>query len=1435
MPLSPTRWKAITPSEFPWEQEALDLIRERLPDQDPFRAWSNFEFIADDGSINEVDLLVLTPAGFFLVEIKSRRGILDGDAHTWTWREGDRLRSEDNPLILANRKAKKLAALLRGQPAFRTMRTPYLEAVVFCSAPGLMCRLRGLASQRVYLREPVADAGGVGRPGIVDALIRPGVGRPDEARSGRIDLPLTRALSRALEQAGIRPSQRSRRVGDYELGAVLFQGPTYQDCEATHVVLKGVRRRVRLYPVALGAGATAREMTRRAAEREFRILEGIQHPGILRAVDYTEHERGPALIFEHDPKATRLDHYLIEHGARLTVDIRLSLLRQIAEAVRYAHEKKLVHRALSPQSILVVDPSSASPRIQIFNWQSGVREAGSSGSRASVSGTSHLGQLVEDAATVYVAPEALSDGGAGESLDVFSLGALAYHLFAGQPPASTYFELAEKVREGKGLRITAVLNGAGRELQDLIQFSTYPEVTNRLESVGAFLTLLENVEQELTAPEPDGVEDPTEAKANDRLPGGFLVKKRLGKGSCAVVLLVEYDSEEVVLKIATEPVHNDRLRGEAEVLRPLRHQHIVELLRTVEIGPRFGLLMRRAGDATLAQRLRADGRLHLDLLQRFGEDLIQTVDWLEQQGVSHRDIKPDNIGVSPVGRGNQLHLVLFDFSLARTPAENVRAGTVPYLDPFLVLRRPPRWDGHAERFAVAMTLYEMATGTLPRWGDGRSDPAVLECEVTLEPELFDAELRDHLTAFFARALRREYRERFDNGEEMLRAWRAVFRGVDGRVSESDPGAAVDLEARLEHATLDTPVTLLGLSTRAVNALDRRNIVTVGDLLDARIVEIYRMPGVGHKTRREIGDLVRALARRFPGPVSAAGRRRGQPSGPTVPAEPREPDVLSVDLLARRLVPSTTRRDSSEARALGLILGLGEEPAGAPVGWPSQTDVATYLELTRARVGQILAAARDRWRRDPSITRLRQDVVDILDAHGGVMAAVELSRAVLTARGSVQAEPTRTALALAATRAVVEIERGTKDARLVVRRSRGLVLVARSHELADYAECLGEAADGLAQEESLAAPARVLETLQRVARPAAVAPVPPERLVSLAAAASQGAAVSSRLEIYPRGMPALRALRLAHGALLGVSELTVDEIRDRVAGRYPAAEGLPGRPELDALLEDAGWDFEWIHQADTGQGGYRSRRRVGGGLISSGSSSGLGRLTETAIQATETTPELADARRFEERLQHAARHGAFLALTVEPRFLAHAERELARRFPVERRSLETALIQHMRDVAARAGADWAVALAADGAPAASRDRQNLLMLVRRAVVGVEEELQAAAQATGRTLLLVYPGLLARYDQLDLLQRLRDRIGRPEGIPGLWVLIPSDAQHDAPIIDGKPVPVIVRSEWARIPEAWIRTTHRAGSTGGGPRGDVARGVKEEPVEGGPAWTR
>lgn len=1401
-----TRWVEISPSEYPWEREALAFLKERLPDHDPYRAWSNFEFIAADGSINEVDLLVLTPKGFFLVEIKSRPGNVEGDASTWTWVHEGRRTTDDNPLILANRKAKKLIDLLRRQRAMQKVRSPFLEARIFLSAPDNRVHLPDNVRPFVHTRDaPAADANGP--RGIVAALTR---WPADDPPRLRIDRPIAKALSRAMEEAGIRPSQRMRRVGDYRLDELLFEGPTYQDWAATHVALEREQARVRIYVVEPGASNEARAGIVAAAKREYLILNGIAHPGILRAKSYTEHERGPALVFEHVPGAQRLDHYLAERGDRLTVDTRLDLLRQVAEALRFAHGKRLYHRALCPQNILVLDPQARSPRVQVLNWQTGVREPSSTRATSlGISMTSHLANYIEEEGAVYLAPEALTERGeAGEQADVFSLGALAYLLFSGQPPARSFFELAEKLREGGGLNISSVLDGVAGSLQYLIQFSTHPAVTSRLDTVADFLEELEKFEDEITTPEPrEGVVlDPTQAKPGDLLADGLRVKKRLGKGASSVALLVERDGKELVLKVALEPSDSPRLRAEADLLRRLRrHQFIVQVHDVADYGGRVGVLMDKAGDTTLAQRLREEGRLHLELLERFGEDLLQVVDWLEQQGVPHRDIKPDNLGVMPIGRGDQLHLVLFDFSLADTPAENIRAGTVPYLDPFLALRKPPRWDTHAERFATAMTLYQMATGTLPTWGDGQSDPAVLAVEATLDGEAFEPVLREPMLAFFARALRRDYRQRFDNAQEMLAAWRALFAAAARTEVATDHGEQPAPVTPLDQATPDTRLSELGLTARALNAIERANLHTVRDLLHCPLAQLRRLRGVGSKTRRELVEAMESLAARFPA-VAAEPKALPDEGEAALP----DTETPTLDALVALLLPAArTEGAQGSARALTALLGLDDAPP--PEVWPSQSDVSRHLHVNPATVSHAVASARKRWLKTPPMTALREDVAALLETQGGVMTTRELAEALANSRGSVQAEPVRTRQALAVVRAAVETERDRAAPRWVVRRVGGdTVLLCRDEladdgspsidgeRLADYAEALGRVADALSLEEPLRPPSRVLEALQAVEAPAGRLRPGAGRLLQLAATTSRHAALSSRLELYPRAMPAARALKLALGALAGARELTAEQVRDRVAGRYPEAEPLPDRPALDALLEEVGSELRWRADARGGAGAYVSPLRE---FTTVSTATSIARASSVAATFEEVPADRVEAEEFDRRLRYSIEQQHFLALVVSPRRALLAEEQLAVRFPVDVQSLDNLLIRHMRAFATEKRIDWPIVLRADAVPSAERPGSKDWGNLQRVVKAVLPQVKAELARSPRHVLLTNPGLLARYGQMELLGELQQETGRPGGPPGLWVLIPSDGQQQRPTLDGQPVPVFTTAQWARVPDVWL----------------------------------
>jgi serine/threonine protein kinase len=1408
-----SRWTTVQESEFPWEREALAHLRGLLPDAEPFRAWSNFEFIGEDGSINEVDLLVVGLHRIYLVEIKSAPGVVEGDAGTWTWTQGGQARSMDNPLLLANRKAKKLKSLLARQPALKRQRVPYVEAVVFLSHKDVRCALEGSARMGVYLRES-ADRDGDAHVGELLTGARE-LESGQVAPGSRIDPMLSRAVAKGLEQAGIRPTQRHRQVGDFVLQSLINETDVFQDWEAQHVRFPKSRRRIRIYPNALQSSETTRAERHRAAEREYRLLDGVVHGGILRVESFTEHERGPALVFEHPEPAERLDFFLQRRLAGLSLKQRLTLVRQIAETLQYAQTRRLYHQALTPQSILVTDPESSAPGVKIFNWQAGHSELGSeSATRLTVHQIVKVGLAGEAQGVVYLAPELYSVGALDRArLDVFSLGALAYHVLSGAAPAATVEELHEKLLRGGGLLLSEVFDGARDDLEDLVQMATAPETSDRAD-IDYFLELLDRELALLDAPEPGRYVNPLDAGRGDELEGGFVVQRRLGRGSTAVALLVARGDEEGVLKVALEPRLNERILQEGEVLRGLHHHSIVRLLDVVEVSGHATLFLEAAGTRsgddrpgtyTLAQRIREEGRLSLDLLQRFGEELLGVVDHLEHAGISHRDLKPDNIGIGQTPRGT-LRLVLFDFSLSGTPSENTRAGTPPYLDPFLSLRKPPRWDPYAERFAAAMTLYEMATGQLPGWGDGHSHPALVDAEVTLDVGLFDPAVREGLARFFGKALKRDYQRRFDTAEEMRRAWARVFEQIDEPSTvTTDPGA-VDLDAALAGASADTPLVALPLSPRVLNALERMGVNTLRELQELPRIRLYRNKGIGQRTVKDVRELAEKVAEHLAGrPVSREPALAEQDPGV-------EPRFWSIDTVMRRLLPR--QGDADEPAILRGLLGLAPL-AGRTVAWPAQQDVAEGLSYPREDVRRALEGARERWSKDRGgwMVPLRDDVAGLVEKHGGVLTRGELVTALLRARGSAAADGEREAHAAAVAYAAIEVEASREGARYILYRGSGdrvfLLATAALGEAfggtpaarARYAEELGKKADELAGADPLLLPERALEALAEVAPPEGERALPADRLLRLAVSASAGAALSSRMELYPRGMPAARALRLGAGSLLGPKKLTPDMVQARIASRYPAAAPLPGRPALDGMLEEAGLHLRW----DAAEQKYAAGRP---GEVET--SSVFSRHT-TAPHPDEDAAGVDEAWAVERRLESVAPQRRLLVLTVEPRYHALAERELRGRFGLQRVSLDGLLLREMRAAAAEFGARWELVLRADAADRDSRDWRNLRRVVDRALERVQAELAALTAPA----LLVYPGLLARYGRLDVFDALRAacEAGRA---PGFVLLIAADRQRAMPVIDEVPLPVVHASEWARIPDAWLHNRHR-----GGPRVLAAAG--------------
>lgn len=1464
------RWTTVTPSEFDHEREALDHVRQLLPDAEPYRAWSNFTFTAHSGHVHEVDLLVAARGGLYLIEVKSLHGRLTSSGPSWIL-TNRHTRTFDNPLHLADAKAKRLKSLLDGAARRQDLRerVPFVQAAVFLSVPGLEIDLPDHHLHWVYGPEPAPGQAHNGLPGIWSQLL----GLTPRSEGRRLTPTLSRVLPKLLEQVGIARSRRYYQVGSWQLDAKPFDiGPTWQDYLAEHAQLGHERRRVRIYLVERHAAAEERASIERAARREMLALHGIAHPGIVQVDAMESHEGGPALVFRHDPRSVRLDHYLTQYGPRLDAATRISLIRQLAEATVYAHGRRLYHRALSARSVLVrpdrrrgdetEEAAWLRPQLQISDWQAATRDPDSTGRPSPdrsirISPSSHAAAHVERSAEAYLAPELSAPDPDPVAMDVFGLGTLSYLLLSGEPPAASRTELLGRLSRENGLRPSATTDSVSEFMDELVQAATAPAPAQRLATVAEFLELLESVEEEITAPpppppsapavppvEPAPEPDLLEAKPGD-VAGEWLITNRLGTGSTSRAFKAENQRTGAaeVLKVALSDEKAARLTHEARVLAPLSDSRIIRLARQepIEVGGRTTIVLDHAGDRTVARKLREDGRLTVDELETYADYLFGAVDYLEGEGVHHRDIKPDNIAIR-IRPNRTRQLVLFDFSLAGVAVRDIQAGTPRYLDPFLGSAERPVYDDQAERYAVAVTLHEMASGELPVWGDGATEASLTDGPPVLAAEAFDPAIRDGLVEFFTRALHRDARRRFASLKDMRDAWQQVFRRSDRTApagsEHPDEESESSEDERDEAAARATRATILeasGLTPRAVSAAHRLEATTVGELLALGSKSLIGLPGLGARTRGELQRRIKEwrtrLGEQEPSPLPQADGTEdaaSQAAAPeSVPPESLGPEaedlsVVGLDTIAATLVPALRKnaRNRAEVDSTRLLLRLPDADGTLPdlPPWPQHPAVAARAGVSSGRVAQILSAQRKRWAGLPVVRSVHAEVVELTAAGGRVMAPDELAAALLERRGSTATgTQLRQAIALAAVRAAVEIDALAEEKRLLTRRHGDRLLIAlevsaddpedtpAGPALLDHADALGQVADRLAAQDVLPSAATVLRELSTVARRGESAGIvlDERRTVQLAALASQRAAASPRVEIYPRDLDPVRALRLAQAGVapapIGAAEapgLEPRHVHERVRARFPElSQPLPGHPQLDRLLAEAGFTLVWRdgryyapHQPTSGSRSTLVRRRSTGSKVS---------------YATADSPELAAALRAEQRL--ASADGGFRALTVRLNGHAMARTDLVARFGARPLNVADRFVATLRDlVAARQKPSWQKVLDADRADPGSRDALKLAEFTQQAWDALRPGLLAAVTGGG-PLLLFDAAPLARYRAMDLLHEVAETARSGAGT--VWLLCPAEDPTQRPRLDDTTVPVITDNEWIPLPDAWVANQHRS----------------------------
>jgi len=1419
----------ITPSQFTHEAEGLSLIRAGLPANAPFRAWSNFEFRDGQGKWHEVDLLVLGRRRLHLVELKYYSGSLRGDDLTWR-RDGHR--AEDSPLKLARRKAQRLASKLQDElirwaqenghqiPDARTV-VPFVQESVFLHHPGIRCLLP--PASRIDLFGLDGSESGTGLPGISERLLEPATPQ-QSVGANRDDI-----IAALMKRIGI-VQRRQREAGSWVIDEEpLGEGDGWQDWPAFHRVATTDRGRIRFLVTPPGAAATTRAKVRQVAEHEYRIMSRLANDRLLRPRDMVDSELGVGLVYPLDGRFQRLDLWLADHAASLSAAEQLALLRYVAEAVAYAHGNRVVHRGLTPHAVSVRPLSDGGLRVLVGDWQSAGTVAGSALTGLSGSGvTSLMGDGAQAGASqptdqpslmmrpgavdvdrrlaeAFQAPEGVWNRDADRvRLDVFALGALAYFVLAGRPAAADRAALRERLHRDGGLDLAADLPQVPSAVRALVLEATRPTVSERLPDVRSFLEKLAAADAALAGPAEEVI-DPLDAAPGSVIDGRFRLVRRLGAGSTAVGLLVTdltvADSgpdAARVLKVAVDDAAAGRIADEASVLDGLTDSRLVRLVEgPLAVGGRQALVLESAGDETLAEVLRGRERLSLDLLERWGCDLLEALVALDRAGVDHRDIKPANLGVREGRSDRAKHLVLFDFSLSRAGATAVTAGTPPYLDPFLDSPERGRHDSAAERYSAAVVLFEMATGTTPRFGDGMSDPASVRDEATVEASMFDATVAGPLVSFFRTALARGAKERQDTAADMLAEWRLVFAPVPRTVPD-------DAAERAAAARPATSLTDAGLSARALSALEPFGVATVGDLIAVDPVRLNRLSGVAEATRREVKALARQWRDRFGAAVTGRGQQRQAVPGPDTPTLP-DPVTAAEMLLGH----AGTARAASRRAVMRLLLGLdsGLDP------FSSQNEIAALLAVSRARVAQQVSALQDGWAADVAcrdmLDALAETARQSLADAGGVATIGELAGAVLAALPpppdrTDSVPPARIAaglLRLALDRAQALSRAHAGGEQIVTRRRDGrIALLANDPALLDPAEALGRTADDLLTQartagEPLVPSARAGQRLREDWTRAGAGQLPSPvglgdaRLLRLAAVLAREAALSGQNELYHRDLPASHALALALNGVGGSQAVSASEVRDRVRARFPALAPLPDRPRLDQLISDAGLGLIY----DDTHHGYRSPTRAA-------DTNGL-----ASRQATVTSPagpELVTGGRSGHRLTESAATRSFLALGVNADRTDRAIDALTSRFGAVVVNVTQVLIEAMRAQAAMAGLPWDLVQAADAAQPGSRDAAGLAALVQRSLPAVESAIEAAGADMPEgthPILLSEIAPLARYGHIATLSQWADLgVRRRQAI---WVLVPQLSGNRGAIIDKRPLPLAAPGQFFRLDAEWI----------------------------------
>ena len=266
--------------------------------------------------------------------------------------------------------------------------------------------------------------------------------------------------------------------------------------------------------------------------------------------------------------------------------------------------------------------------------------------------------------------------------------------------------------------------------------------------------------------------------------GHYEIEREIGKGGNARIFLARQPGgEPVALKILHPEllvsVAADRFLREIKLASQLDHPHIAHLLDSGERDWLVYYVMTYVEGATLRDLVAQRGRLSVTDTLRVADDLLDALEHAHGHGIIHRDVKPDNVVISPNGA------VLLDFGIARAvwasgsdrlTRSGIAVGTSTYMSPEQITALQ-EIDLRSDLYSLACVLFECLAGQPPFIH--KNEAVVLQMHLTQPaPDLrsLRPEIPTELATSLARAMAKTPGERWQTAAEMREALAAVTVG-----------------------------------------------------------------------------------------------------------------------------------------------------------------------------------------------------------------------------------------------------------------------------------------------------------------------------------------------------------------------------------------------------------------------------------------------------------------------------------------------------------------------------------------------------------------------------------------------------------------------------------------------------------------------------------